>query len=416
MKNYKIILAHPGRQHSFRVAKALKESGHLFKYITTVYNKDVSIFMKLAKLLINKDNLIRAEKRKSKHIDDEDVILFNEFISYILLIVLRLDTSRKIFVWLNGLIKNSFGKKVARYAIKNNVDAVICYDTNARTCFEILEKQAPHIIRIIDHAAAPRNYLHKIFNDPNLENDIFKKTYKSFSYLLDKRYGDENNYELQVANFHIVASTFTTNGLLFNSISKDKIIFAPYGIELDKYILSSKKHNINLKLLYVGALDQRKGISQILNSAKRINDSNIVFNIVGNGFKSNPELFEPYRRYVNFHGYAMSHRMPFYYNNNDVFIFPSMGDGFGNVILEALASGLPVITTFNCAGTDLIIDGFNGFLIDAGDTNALNDRIIWFNNNKHKLAQMSVNARNTASKYSWEEYEHKLIQGLKKIF
>ena len=54
-KKYKILLAHPGRQHSFRVAKALKDYGFLFKYITTVYNKDDSLFMKFAKIILSKD-------------------------------------------------------------------------------------------------------------------------------------------------------------------------------------------------------------------------------------------------------------------------------------------------------------------------------------------------------------------------
>lgn len=67
----KIIVAHPGRQHSFRVAKTLKESGMLYKYATTVYNKDNSLFMRFVKLFLSKDNLERARKRKCPSLLDD---------------------------------------------------------------------------------------------------------------------------------------------------------------------------------------------------------------------------------------------------------------------------------------------------------------------------------------------------------
>jgi glycosyltransferase involved in cell wall biosynthesis len=81
-----------------------------------------------------------------------------------------------------------------------------------------------------------------------------------------------------------------------------------------------------------------------------------------------------------------------------------------------MASGLPVIASQNCAGPDLIENGYNGFLIEAGDTEALKEKIMWFYNNLDKLPEMSKNARSTALNYTWENYEKKLIEGLEKIF
>ena len=64
MNNPKVILMHPGKQHSFRVASALKQSGLLYKYITTVYDKEDSIMMKLVK------KFLEAEA------DDRDLLLY----------------------------------------------------------------------------------------------------------------------------------------------------------------------------------------------------------------------------------------------------------------------------------------------------------------------------------------------------
>ena len=161
MNNYKVIIAHPGRQHSFRLASSLKKYGHLFKYITTVYNKESSLLMKIGKLILTNDSLRRLKKRKNKDLLDQDVVQFNEINGLLLLLLLRLDSKKRLFNPLNDYVSKLFGKKVANYAIKNNVNAVICYDGNfsALTCFNILKEKAPHILRIIDHAHPPRNFL-----------------------------------------------------------------------------------------------------------------------------------------------------------------------------------------------------------------------------------------------------------------
>ena len=82
---------HPGKQHSFRVASALKQSGLLYKYITTVYDKEDSIMMKLVKKFVNKENQKRASNRKCEGLKDEDVVLFETFLSLLLLLATRLD-------------------------------------------------------------------------------------------------------------------------------------------------------------------------------------------------------------------------------------------------------------------------------------------------------------------------------------
>ena len=157
----KIIVAHPGRQHSFRVATALKREGLLFKYVTTVYNKDTSLLMKIAKLFLNKENLERANNRRNVDLNDNDIVQFDAVLGYLLLLALRLDKSKKFYLLLDSIIKKSFGKKVAKYAIKNKADMIICFDTNALYCFRYLEKKkGTMIIRVIDHAHPPRNYLH----------------------------------------------------------------------------------------------------------------------------------------------------------------------------------------------------------------------------------------------------------------
>ena len=103
------------------------------------------------------------------------------------------------------------------------------------------------------------------------------------------------------------------------------------------------------------------------------------------------------------------------YQAADVFIFPSISDGFGLVLLEALACGLPVITTPRTAGPDLITQGENGFLVDAGDATALASRIQWFLENRSRIPSMSAAARATALTFSWVKFRSRISEILNQI-
>jgi glycosyltransferase involved in cell wall biosynthesis len=409
----KIILAHPGRQHSFRVAKALKEKGWLFKYITTVYNKNDSLIFKVSNLFLRGDNLRRAKNRKCEALNDDDVKLFNEFWGYVILLLLRIDKNRKIYTWFNKIMRDSFGRKVAKYAIKHKVDAVICYDTNSKECFRILKKKAPQIKRIMDNAHPARNYLHKIYNDKIDTAGKFVKTYEASGYIMNSKISDYFGDEISLADFHIVASSFSKNALLYNNVDESKIIKVPYGVNFERFNLSDKNYDSHLKVLFVGEINQRKGIAQILKVAKLLSDNtNIEFYLIGLGREYHSYLYDEYEHYVNFLGHVSFDELLKNFRDNHIFIFPTMGEGFGLVILEALASGLPVIASYNCVGPDLIQNGYNGFLIEAGDTEALKEKILWFYNHSDKISEMSQNARDTALNFSWEQYEKKLISAL----
>lgn len=79
-----------------------------------------------------------------------------------------------------------------------------------------------------------------------------------------------------------------------------------------------------------------------------------------------------------------------YYNATDLFVLMTRGDTWGLVINEAMANGLPVITTKRCvAGVELIKDGENGYIIDADDTNALVDKIETLRDNSILREQMA---------------------------
>lgn len=412
----KVIVAHPGRQHSYRVAKALKKSGSLYKYATTVYNKDKSLIMRFIRFFLSKDNYQRSQRRKCDGINDEDVIQFCEFEGLLLLALQRIDFTRYFSNRFQNYISCKFQKKLANYCIKENIDAVISYDTNSIVLFRVLKDKAPRIKCIMDNAHPNRHYLYKSYHDNWNCVGEFSRTLEACGYLTDAKLSEKFGKEVLMADYHIVASTYSTKALEYEGIASNRIFRIPYGVDSNKFIKPNREYNnCKLNVLFVGEVNQRKGIRQILEAARIINSSDIKFDIIGTGKEYCADLYTPYEHFVHFQGRVPYDVLLEKFSSSHIFIFPTMGEGFGLVLLEAMAAGLPVITTKNCGGADIVLEKENGFLIDVGDTDALVEKILWFKNHPKENERMSMNAISTAQKYTWERYKIGIFNCIKDI-
>lgn len=412
----KIIVAHPGRQHSFRVAKALKDAGLLYKYATTVYNKDSSLLMRFVKLFLGKDNYARAQRRKCPSLTDDNVIQFCELEGLLLLALIRLDFTHKLSNAYNKYISRKFQRNLAKYIIQNNVDAVISYDTNSMVLFSILKEKAPKVIRIMDNAHPNRHYLYHSYHEHWDACGEFAKTLEPCGYLTNEKIACWHGDEMKLAQYHIVASTYSENALLYEGINKQCIFKIPYGVDKNKFLERERQYSTNnINVMFAGEVNQRKGIKQLLDAAKIINSLKVKFNIVGAGRNLCSELYKEYEPYVNFMGYVAFEELLRQFKTNHLFVFPTMGEGFGLVLLEAMAAGLVPITTRNCGGPDIIKNGESGFIIEVGDTKALVDKIMWCLGHPKDVEVMSLKATETAKQYTWERYEGGIVNAIQQI-
>jgi len=92
------------------------------------------------------------------------------------------------------------------------------------------------------------------------------------------------------------------------------------------------------------------------------------------------------------------------YQTSDVFVFPSLGEGFGHVLLEAMACGLPVISTTRTAARDLVHDGIEGFLVSPGSATELGGSVEHFLQHPESVVQMGVAARRRAEEFTWPRF------------
>ncbi|PSP82180.1 hypothetical protein BRC83_10260 [Halobacteriales archaeon QS_1_68_17] len=101
-----------------------------------------------------------------------------------------------------------------------------------------------------------------------------------------------------------------------------------------------------------------------------------------------------------------------YYHEADVFVFPSLTEGFAKVILEAMSTGTPVIVSENSGGADAITDGREGFVVPPYDASAVADALDHFRDNPGDIERMGREARATAEMYDWDRFVDGVVDTL----
>jgi len=163
-----------------------------------------------------------------------------------------------------------------------------------------------------------------------------------------------------------------------------------------------------LKVLFVGALSQRKGIGYLLDAADSL-ASEIQLTLVGGQIAANPRVDAACARWRWFE--SLTHlEVLNLMQESDVLVLPSLAEGLALVVPEALSCGLPVIVTPNTGALEFVRDGREGFVVPICRSDAIADRLHLLSVNREMLISMSRNAQQTAAEKSWETYRVNLAQ------
>ena len=157
-----------------------------------------------------------------------------------------------------------------------------------------------------------------------------------------------------------------------------------------------------------------KGIAILLDAWKRLAPSDAELCLAGSG---DAETITTARAIpgVRVLGKLAPEELRAIYQGASVFVFPTFYDGFGMVLLEAMASGLPILATSNCAAPDLIRDGAAGAIFPSGDPTALCAAMADVCANRAAWSQRGVAAREIARAYSWEAYGERWAALLREV-
>ncbi len=223
--------------------------------------------------------------------------------------------------------------------------------------------------------------------------------------------------ELAAAEKIIVASSFTANTLKDYSGNLPSPVVVPYGFpavsaESERPARGPVAKENPLRLLFVGGLSQRKGIADLFAAVNRLGASVSLTVIGGKVAADCPALDKELAK----HRWIPSlphEKVLEEMRAHDVLVFPSLFEGFGLVITEAMSQGTPVITTERTAGPDMIKHGENGWLIKAGSTEALVRQLEELVRNPELMRDAGVRARRTAANRSWPIYGRELAEAIR---
>lgn len=213
------------------------------------------------------------------------------------------------------------------------------------------------------------------------------------------------------ADFSIAASRFTEQTLLEVGISKEKIIYLPLGLDL-RYVPYKPKTigfvNRPLRLLFAGTLTQRKGLVYLFEALKRFSKGEVELHCIG-GIQGSGKGLKPYEGLFKHIPAISQYELFEKYKEYDALVLPSVFEGFGLVIVEAMAAGLPVIATPHTMGPEVIISNENGYLVPIRDIDALYSAISKLRSlNEVDYIKMSTNAHKSVLAFTWDAYLPKL--------
>jgi len=196
------------------------------------------------------------------------------------------------------------------------------------------------------------------------------------------------------------------------SVSIDVI---PNGVELDRfYPDKSDKRPDMLRLLTVGRLSVTKRVQMLIDAVQILHKDGckVRFTIVGGGALEHQlrqivkerDLAE----IIEITGRVKPEKMPQIYRQNDIFISASLQEGMSNAMLEAMASGLPIITT-RCEGVEELIAG-NGIIVENPVPEDIAASIKQLIRNQHTCNSMSAASRKQASLFSWSSVAEQYLR------
>ncbi|MBD8389760.1 glycosyltransferase family 4 protein [Dysgonomonas sp. BGC7] len=408
----KIILSHPtGNANSRATAEGFIEAGLLSYFYTTIAVFPETLLHKLGKLPF----LSLIQRR-----------MYNPVLRQYTKTYCRYELGRMISMKmkLNKLIEHDedpfsvasvykhLDKKIATdlpaLALKG-ADSIYAYSDGAMYSF--IEAKKCGVKCFYDLSTGYWRAFHKLLSEEKERYPQWSDTFSGFKDSKEKL--ERKDREIALADMIIVASRFTAETLKEYPGKLPPIKIVPYGfppIEKENRVYDDFKDNRKLKLLFVGKLTQPKGLADVFEAIRELKDK-VQLTLVGSMTDN-----EALKNEISEHTYlgTLPHKEVLkVMREHDILLFPSLFDGFGMVMTEAMSQGTPVIASDRSAAPDLIEHGKNGWLIPSGSVISLSRIIEELSATPSNIIEVGKAAMETARKRPWSMYQKELIDAIR---
>ncbi|MCD0460336.1 glycosyltransferase family 4 protein [Roseiconus lacunae] len=405
----KVVFAHPtGNANSRAALTGLCDASLLSEFHTSVAMYSGNLWSKLSKLPLCGELKRRCFDDQARPYTRHRAI---RELGRIIASKANLDflTRRERGVFSVEAVYRDIDRRVARSVERQKGAAVYAYEDGALESFRTAKRNGVRCIYDL-----PIGYWKTQRRLLSEESNRWPEWSSTLTSLRDSpgklAFKDE---ELRLADKIYVASRFTKWTLEDFDGTLAPIEVIPYGFPpAEKPRSYDGLTKRRLKLLFVGGLSQRKGIADMFSAVDQVKDE-VELTVVG---KSAFSHCRPLNEALQNHRWIPS--LPHsdvisLMREHDVLLFPSLFEGFGLVITEAMSQGTAVITTDRTAGPDLIEHGKNGWIIPAGSTEALLTQIQSLLNDRDQVASAGEQARQSAIARPWQTYGDELAASIR---
>lgn len=404
----KVLVYMPGRQHAHQLVYGLQEGGYLTKFITSLWYKPNKFPYNLSNLLPPnlKTSLENEFKKRYYEKINEGFIeqfpffeIFREGLDRLLK-----GYRSELGIYMENQIHDWY---VSKRIGKLKPDIVIGYEMSSLRSFK--RARSFNSITILDLAQVHYKHIDKM-------REQYSEYDRTFDNKVTNKIRRLKEEELKCADYIITLSNLVKQSLINHSISENKIYLANLGFDPEKFRQkeSYRKDGV-FKILYVGAITKRKGIRLLLEAFRQLNLKKSELILIG-GMTNDSDFLKQYEDMYKHIPYVHHEQLASYYQEADVFVFPSYLDSFGMVVIEAMACGTPVIVSENTGAKEVVSDGVNGFIIPVEDVSALKEKILFLYSNRDKLEYLGRNARNQAENYTWGKYRKRIREIISEIW
>jgi glycosyltransferase involved in cell wall biosynthesis len=194
-----------------------------------------------------------------------------------------------------------------------------------------------------------------------------------------------------------VLSTFAYSTFISQGVSAEKLHRIPLGTSLQKFGAAAETVRARqrrllaggpLRVLYVGAISFQKGLWDMATVVKALGTERFEFQFVGPQPLEARAALSELRAAITLRSKQPEAELARVYGWGDVFLFPTIQDGFAVVLAQANAAALPILTTTNCSGPDLLREGESGWIVSIRSPEALAERLRWCDQHRAELATM----------------------------
>ncbi len=207
----------------------------------------------------------------------------------------------------------------------------------------------------------------------------------------------------------LVPSEFVRRTMVEQGIPESKLRLAPLGFDPNRFRpIQGGKTDTTFRVLFVGSVSLQKGVHYLLEAFKRLALPNAELVFVGGVFPDSRAFLPSYEGIYRHIPFVPQERLSELYNSASVFVLPSLQDGFGMVVCEAAACGLPVIISENVGAR--IRDGQDGYIVPIRDPDALADRLLWLYRDEPLRREMGESARQYVQQFTWEANHRRLVE------